>query len=120
MSASAAKILGGLLCVIFLATLKPLLCRAAAFVQPSMRQQFLQEIRELGAASPVPKSAIWALIAGTAVCLAVGAALTPDLGEASIVIGGACGASVLYPYFFCVLYQRARRAVPNLPNERRS
>lgn len=120
MTAIAAKTLGALLCVLFLLTLKPLLRRAAAFVPPPMREAFLKEVHDLGEASHVPKSVTWALIAGAAACFAVGAALTPLAGEASILIGAAVGFLILYPYFFLILYHRARQAVSQPLLERRN
>jgi hypothetical protein len=120
MTAVAAKVLGALLCVLFLLTLKPLLQLAASLIAPSIRPAFLQEVENLGEASHVPTSVAWALMAGTVVCLTVAAALTSIAGEASIVIGAACGFLILYPYFFLVLYERARHAAPQLTNERRT
>jgi hypothetical protein len=110
MSAITAKILGGLLCVVFLATLKHSLAYFVHHLPENVQRAFLLELGALGHTSPVPKSAIFALIVAIAVWISVGVALADLAGEGAVWIGAAAGFLTRYPYFFFVILQRARRA----------
>lgn len=110
-SGIAAKILGGILCLAFLFTLKPLLRRAAGRVPAAIRGDFIFEVEALGHASSVPGSAVLALLAGIGLWVVVGIALSPVLGDdPAVLVGAAAGLFILYPHFFLVLYGRAQRA----------
>jgi hypothetical protein len=114
-----AKTLGAFLCVLFLVTLRPLLRRAAAFVPPALQPAFLQEIKDLSDTTHVPKTVLWALLAGIAVWIGSGVMLSDLIGDASVWVGGAAGLLILYPYFFLIIYQRARSAAAQpLPGRR--
>lgn len=109
-STFAAKIMGGFLCLAFLFTLKPLLRLTAAHVPAPIRGAFIFEIESLGRTSSIPGSVVLALLAGIALWVVVGIALTPLLDDLAVFVGAAAGFAVLYPYFFVLFWRRAARS----------
>lgn len=105
-----AKVLGGLVCLAFLATLKPLLQALANLVPAEHRSAYRAEVSKIGTASNIDASVLLPLVAGLVIWIGVGAALSDVAGELSAVIGGVLGFSVLYPYFFIVTSRRAKAA----------
>lgn len=106
----AAKIVGPVLAVAFLGTLKPLFRQVTRLLNPSLRDSFTAQVNALSAKSGVGASAVLAVLFGIAVWVAVAIALD-SFGDASTWLGAAAGFAVLYVYFFLIFYIGARRSL---------
>lgn len=109
MSALAAKILGGILCLFFVATLKPILGAFSRRMPAMMHHYFMEELGHLGPQSPVPSGAWWVIGVGLIAWLGVGLAIETILDGWGVLVGALAGLSTLYFFFFMVLVKRAKK-----------
>lgn len=95
-----AKFGSSILCLIFIATLKPFLWYMERYISDQNRTVYQAEIEGLGEKSDIGGSSIFAVILGVLIWFLVAKSINQYMPEYSINIGAFFAICTLYPYFF--------------------